>query len=398
MSIFRKLSILFILSLIVMIIIGIWVDKINTQRIDSLIKEKYVKISNEIFVNIDNKEAINTIIDKYKLKKILTLDTQNSETLFFKKLTFGYIKILKNSFDDEFIIELEYLDEKYIFETADEENITDKDNLNALVYLDIFLLLLIFLYILKLLSPLKKISTQIERFAAGNLDTRVDIKSTDEIGILAKSFNQMAQSLQELIKTREELLRDIGHELRTPIAKGKFAIEKIEEFSKKELLSKIFLDLERLTNELIQLEKLNSSKLNLTNFSSETLIIEALDKLYIDDETKVKLEIVEDFKIKADLEYLSIAIKNLIDNGLKYSTKLPIIIKVEKNKIEIINIGNPLSKKLDYYLKPFTQELNHRDGFGLGLSIVNKILIKHQFQLLHKYENSSNIFTVLFKM
>ena len=61
----------------------------------------------------------------------------------------------------------------------------------------------------------------------------------------------MAQNLEELIKTREELLRDIGHELRTPIAKGKFAIEKIEDFSKKELLQKIFFDLERLRNNFV---------------------------------------------------------------------------------------------------------------------------------------------------
>lgn len=48
----------------------------------------------------------------------------------------------------------------------------------------------------------------------------------------------MASSLEELIKTRQELLKDIGHELRTPIAKGKFAIERIDDFSQKELLKK----------------------------------------------------------------------------------------------------------------------------------------------------------------
>jgi two-component system OmpR family sensor kinase len=394
MSIFKKLSILFTLSLVVMIIIGVWIDEINSKRIDDLIKEKYLKVSNEILENIDNKETINDLIINYKLKKLTNLDTKNSEILFFRKLTFGYIKILKNRFDDEFIIELEYLDEKFIFKTADEENINDKNRLNALVYLDIFLLILIFLYILKLLSPLKNITIQIENFAKGDLNSRIDIKSNDEIGVLAKTFNQMAQNLEELIKTREELLRDIGHELRTPIAKGKFAIEKIEDFSKKELLQKIFFDLERLTNELIQLEKLNSSKLEISTFSAETLIVESLEKLYINDESKINLVIKENFKIKADLEYLSIALKNLIDNALKYSTKLPIIIEVDKNEIRVINKGNRLSKQLEYYLKPFTQELSQRDGFGLGLSIVEKIINKHNFKLLYSYKNGSNIFTL----
>ena len=93
-------------------------------------------------------------------------------------------------------------------------------------------------------------------------------------------------------------------------------------------------------------------------------------------------------------EYLSIALKNLIDNAIKYSTKLPIIIEVEKNEIKVINEGNRLSKQLEYYLKPFTQELSQRDGFGLGLSIVEKIVNKHNFKLLYSYEEGSNIFTL----
>ena len=84
----------------------------------------------------------------------------------------------------------------------------------------------------------------------------------------------------------------------------------------KELLKKIFLDLETLTNELIELEKLNITKLNITNFDAETLVIESLGKLYL-DESKIEVNMIENFKISADLYYLSIAIKNLIDNALK---------------------------------------------------------------------------------
>ena len=204
----------------------------------------------------------------------------------------------------------------------------------------------------------------------------------------------MATSLENSIKTREELLRDIGHELRTPIAKGKFAIEKIDDFSQKELLKKIFIDLEILTNELIELEKLNLTKLNLTIFSAETLIIESLEKLYLEDESKIEIKINEDFKIEGDLDYLSIALKNLIDNALKYAISFPIIIETNKNEISISNKGTKLSKELEYYLKPFTQELSQRDGFGLGLSIVKKIMDKHGFQVDYFYENEFNIFKI----
>jgi len=394
MSIVKKISFLFILSLILMSIIGYWTDSINSKRMDNLVKEKYLKVIEDIFRNIENKNYINSLIEKNYLVKLEEFTKTNEETIYKQTYTFGQIEILKKIFDDEFIIKIDYLDDSFVFKTPNEQNLNDKTILNILVFLDIFILLLIFLYILKLLNPLKTITNEIENFAKGNLSTRIDINSKDEIGILANSFNTMASSLENSIKTREELLRDIGHELRTPIAKGKFAIEKIDDFSQKELLKKIFLDLETLTNELIELEKLNITKLNITNFDAETLVIESLGKLYLDDESKIEVNMIENFKISADLYYLSIAIKNLIDNALKYATSYPITIEVNKNRISILNKGEKLSKELEYYLKPFTQELSQRDGFGLGLSIVKKILDRHNFRITYEYKDHSNIFRI----
>ncbi|MGJ0313634.1 ArsS family sensor histidine kinase [Aliarcobacter cryaerophilus] len=378
-----------------MTVIGLWIDNINSKRVDNFAKEKYLKVIEDIFKNIENKNYLDSLILKNSLEKVNFLDENNLETIYSQNSAFTDISILKYKSSNIYILKIKYLDESYIFKALDEESFNDKTILNVLVFLDIFALLIMFLFIIKLLSPLKTITKELKAFANGNLSTRIDIKSNDEIGTLAKSFNNMASSLENSIKTREELLRDIGHELRTPIAKGKFAIEKIDDFSQKELLKKIFQDLEKLTNELIELEKLNISKLNLTIFSAETLVLESLGKLYLEDESKVDIEIFEDFKIEADLYYLSIAFKNLIDNALKYAISFPIIIKVDKNQISISNRGKELSKEFEYYLKPFTQELSQRDGFGLGLSIVKKILDRHNFQLLYSYENHYNIFKIV---
>lgn len=396
MSIFKKISILFFLSLILMSVIGFWTNNINSKRMNKLVQEKYQTIIDDIFKNIENKNYINTILSKNNLKILKELPNSANQIIYSQDYTFGKIEILKEMFDDEFIIKINYLDEEYILKTPDEENLNEKNILNFLVFLDILVLLLIFLYILTLLSPLKKITKQITNFANGELSSRININSKDEIGILANTFNNMATSLENSIKTREELLRDIGHELRTPIAKGKFAIEKIDDFSQKELLKKIFSDLETLTNELIELEKLNLTKLNFTTFSAETLIIESLEKLYLEDESKIEIKINEDFKISGDLHYLSTALKNLIDNALKYAISYPIIIETNKNELSISNKGTKLSKELEYYIKPFTQELAQRDGFGLGLSIVKKIVDKHHFQLLYSYEKEFNIFKIQF--
>ncbi|MDD5158262.1 ArsS family sensor histidine kinase [Sulfurimonas sp.] len=392
MSILRKISILFLTSFILMSVIGFWIDNINSKRVDELIKEKYLKIANEIFQNIDNNDRVEELIKKYDLVRVDKDDESKREVLYFEKHTFGFISIKKGSFEDEFIIEINFLDESYNLKTPNEENINDKLILNILIFLDTFVLLLIFLYLLKLLAPLKKITKGIKNLSNGDFNNKIEVKSNDEMQMLSDALNSMATSLGELLKSREELLRDIGHELRTPIAKGKFVIQKVENVSQKELLQKIFLDLEVLTNELLELEKLNSTKLNLSIFSAETLVTEALSKLYINDESSITIEIEDDFKIEADLHYLSVALKNLIDNALKYATVLPIAIKISTKKICVINRGKKLSKELDYYLKPFTQELSQRDGFGLGLSIVEKIVAKHNFSLLYSHEEGENIF------
>ncbi|MFA7571607.1 MAG: HAMP domain-containing protein, partial [Sulfurimonadaceae bacterium] len=282
MLISKKIAVLFLISFVLMSIIGFWIDNINSKRIDDLIKEKYLKIANELLLNIDNKSKIDELLKKYQLKPLNSIKKQN-EILYEKTHTFGFVSIQKESFEDEFILHINFLDEHLILKTPDEQNINDKLQLNALIFLDIFILILTFAYILKLLYPLKSITKEIENFSKGNLSSRINITSNDEIGTLAKTFNSMASTLENLITTREELLRDIGHELRTPIAKGKFALEKIDDFSQKELLKKIFKDLETLTNELLELEKLNSSKLHFSTFSAETLILEALSKLYIND-------------------------------------------------------------------------------------------------------------------
>ena len=394
MSIFKKISIFFILSLILMGVIGFWTNNINSKRMDKLVQEKYLTIVEDIFKNIENKNYINTLIKKNNFTVLKELPTSDNQIIYTQTYTFGKIEIFKEIFDDEFTIKIKYLDEEYILRTPDEQNLSEKNILNALVFLDVFVLLIIFLYILNLLKPLKEITKELTNFANGKFSSRININSKDEIGILANSFNIMASSLENSIKTREELLRDIGHELRTPIAKGKFAIEKIDDFSQKELLKKIFCDLETLTNELIELEKLDLTKLNLSTFSAETLIIESLGKLYLEDESKVEINIIEDFKINADLHYLSTALKNLIDNALKYAASYPILIEANKNEISISNKGKELSKELEYYLKPFTQELSQRDGFGLGLSIVKKVIDKHNFQLNYVYQNESNIFKI----
>src|SRR5574344_1405668 len=190
MSIFKKLTILFIISFILMTVIGLWIDNINLKRVDNFAKEKYLKVIDDIFKNIENKNYLDSLISKNSL-----------ETIYSQNSAFTDISILKYKSSNIYILKIKYLDESYIFKALDEESFNDKTILNVLVFLDIFALLIMFLFIIKLLNPLKTITKELKAFANGNLSTRIDIKTDDEIGTLAKSFNNMASSLENSIKT-----------------------------------------------------------------------------------------------------------------------------------------------------------------------------------------------------
>ena len=126
MSIFKKISILFILSLVLMSVIGFWTDNINSKRMNKLIQEKYLTIIEDIFKNIENKSYIETIFKKNNLTLLKESQTSNNEIIYTQNYTFGKTEILKEMFDDKFIIKINYLDEEYILRTPDEKNLNGK--------------------------------------------------------------------------------------------------------------------------------------------------------------------------------------------------------------------------------------------------------------------------------
>ena len=75
------------------------------------------------------------------------------------------------------------------------------------------------------ISPIRRIANSIALFGQGNLSVRVETDRDDEIGQLGRSFNEMAERLERLIMSERRLLSDISHELRSPLARLKFAMK-----------------------------------------------------------------------------------------------------------------------------------------------------------------------------
>lgn len=256
-------------------------------------------------------------------------------------------------------------------------------------------------------SITKKIKDKLDKLNKGVLQLfkddentiKVDIGKNNELTEITCNLNSYLEKQGDIIHSREELLRNISHELKTPISKAKFLLENLkhsEDNKEIDSLNSVIVDIEELTSKLLQREKLNFAKVNPSKFKTSTLILESLSKLSIDDESKIELDIKDDFYIHADKYYLTIALKNLIDNAMKYADEYPIKIEVNENRIEVKNIANKLASDLIYYTQPFTREPNQQVGHGLGLNIVNKILQMHDFKLEYNYTKPHNIFSIVF--
>lgn len=398
MSIFTKITSLFIISLTLMIGIGYQIDTINTQKYEALVLQKYLLDGRKIFAWM----AITSGTELEGKLKTLNLTKTSPSTpkryIMQQPHTFGLFEIFEEQSGD-YILHVRYIDEElYLRDTTLGEAKKDGWIVSSLVALDIAVLTIIFFIILRMLSPLRSIASSMRKFATGDYQNRSNIHSHDEIGEVAHTYNEMARTIENLILSREELLRDVGHELRTPISRGLFALEQIPSSSAKEMIKRSFAELDQLTQELLEIEKLQATDtIDTQTFSVETLVLEALSKLHLIDESAITIEIKTNFSLTGDLKYLTLALKNLLDNALKYTDELPIILEITMNRISVFNHGEPLEKEFEYLLTPFTRQEHSRttQGFGLGLNIVSKIINKHGFSLVYHYDNGFHCFSII---
>ena len=101
----------------------------------------------------------------------------------------------------------------------------------------------------------------------------------------------------------------------------------------------------------------------------------------------------ENKKLEINFKLFSIAVKNLIDNAIKYSPSKEVIIKTQDENIIFENSGNELKFPLENYFEPFfSNEDKQKDSFGLGLYIIHNILKANNYTLEYEYLNGINRF------
>jgi two-component system OmpR family sensor kinase len=259
-----------------------------------------------------------------------------------------------------------------------------------------FLFVFLYIAITRKLSPLKKLNKQILKFAKGDMNIKITYKSNDEIGQIAQSFENAIYHIKTLLESKNLFMRNMMHELKTPITKGRIAVEMIEDGNNKKTLVRAFERMNELIRELAYIERITTQsfkpKFKEANMSD---IIENSLKLLLWNREKITVK-TENETIVTDAKLLSLALKNLIDNAIKYSDDFSTTIITDGKSIKILSKGRSLEHPLEYYLEPFTQEEKRQKGFGLGLYIVNNIVKRLDYKLRYHYKDGNNIFEIYF--
>ena len=250
-----------------------------------------------------------------------------------------------------------------------------------------------FFMILQKLRPLIRLRRKIALFGDGDMDISFKTRASDEIGLISNELEATRQKILNLIESRTLFLRNIMHELKTPIAKGTIATQMLDTKKQRDRFGSIFGRLELLVSEFAMIGEVTSvgAKDSFKEYRLVDIIDGAVDMAMVEKDS-VTIDVDASIKLFASYRLYTTAIKNMIDNGIKYSTDSHVKILMINDELSFESKGECIKQPLQYYIEPFTKENPSKNSFGLGLYLVDSILKVHDKVLAHEYDNGVNRF------
>ncbi|WP_169941462.1 MULTISPECIES: ArsS family sensor histidine kinase [unclassified Campylobacter] len=399
-SVFYTITFIFILALTSIFLAFLWLMDYDKQNYTRELNAKYSTIArNTLFYmsGIINEKEYDRQLEGINMPEI-TNDTQKEEILknamVLEEISADIGSSAIMLYDKHHYLKIQHIDKILLLKDSDYQPYR-YDIIKIIFILVALILLAAYVFVIKKLKPLRKLKRQIDIFAKGEIDKIKNVSSgKDEISEVAEAFYDAVSQIKSLNNSRKLFLRNIMHELKTPITKGRITAEMIQKDKNQERLVAVFQKLESLINEFAAVEQVTSNiALNNTKICLiDDIIDEALDIAIVEKES-VTINKLDDFSINVDFKLFAIAVKNMIDNALKYSPDKHVNITINKGSIKFINKGEPLKQELAHYIEPFTKGEDAQKSFGLGLYIVDNILRAHKLNLAYTYKNSLNIFS-----
>ena len=402
-SIFFTISVSFIISILLVIVSFLVLITHDYRMQEGQLLDKYIPVikmvNRQEKANFDD-EFIKSL-EEINYKIFMNRDEINA--VIYNPQTKILIEKLHPKHDDIFRI-LNLNDKNFIYMKKRGETILIKDdnssNSNSHIYIILVFailfitIILVYLITLRKLMPLKILKDKVKTLGEENFDFECcNTSGKDEVSLLAQEFKKTALKLKSLKEARNIFIRNIMHELKTPITKGKFLTQLEFNSENNEKLKSVFNRLESLINEFASIEELISSSKNIEKrfYYLDDVIDNAKDILMVEDEHVISK--YENKKLEINFKLFSIAVKNLIDNAIKYSPNKEVVIKSEEQNIIFENSGNKLKYPLKNYFEPFfSNEDKQKDSFGLGFYIIHNILKANNYTLEYEYIDGINRF------
>ncbi|TMP32931.1 ATP-binding protein [Pseudoalteromonas rubra] len=248
-----------------------------------------------------------------------------------------------------------------------------------------------------ILRRARKLENTTRRFARGDLSCRADLSSSNRLGSLNQSFNDMADRIAQLIESNRALTNAVAHELRTPIFRVQWQAELLQETKLDEsqvaTVNSIIEDseeMEHMVDELLHYTRLENDHgvLSLETIELAALLSDSKKRWQKDKPCTVNLTIQvtpDRLIVVADKRLLMRALDNLVRNAFKYAdneVRLVCYAQAQLVYISVHDDGPGVSRAhQDHIFEPFYVADKARNksqsGHGLGLSIVRKICDQH---------------------
>lgn len=246
--------------------------------------------------------------------------------------------------------------------------------------------LLVSVWVVKPINRLKLFARSLQD--EQNLSTRTDAQlnaRNDEIGELAREFDVMAGYVEKTLQARQQLLRDVSHELRAPLARLQLATAILEQQStqtENPLLVQINRESEQLAtliDQLLSLSRLDDSVLTTTQPILLKPFVESIGQQWLTlyPDHRFSLSITPDsLKLHVNTGLLERILNNALENAFKYSPKgglVSVVIRQEDGfiRLDVSDQGDGVDPKhLAHIFEPFYRLDPTVEGYGLGLSIL----------------------------
>ena len=276
-------------------------------------------------------------------------------------------------------------------------------NVTVLVVGLFFIVLMI--WMASLIHPLNQIRNYIEKIRLGE-ESELKINRNDEIGELAEAIVNMRKEILRQEKVKEEMIHNISHDLKTPIATIKSYGESIKDGiypydTLEKSVDVIINNAERLEKKVYSLLYLNRVDYLVSQNTGEvfTDIKEVVEEVLqavkvIRNDVEIISDLDEDVYFNGSAEPWRITIENLIDNALRYA-KDTVVITLKENELSIENNGPQMSEsRIQSLFKPF--EKGQGGNFGIGLSIVHKVTSANGYVVTGENTSDGVIFRIAY--